>query len=108
MADPKDGIQGLPVKGYKQTQTQEAIEAVNYNKVMEEQVLRRVEYLGQPERDLPLTGDGQQSHGPIFRKVSWRLTVPFSNPNAFPCPATTKRGYPVAHIPPGGGDDDSE
>jgi hypothetical protein len=56
-SNPKAGIPGLPVKGY-QAQPQEAVEAVNLNKVMEEQVLRRVEEIARGEID-DVTIDGR-------------------------------------------------
>lgn len=37
--------QGLPVAGYKPTQTQEAVDAVNRLKVLEERVLRELDSL---------------------------------------------------------------
>lgn len=52
--------QGLPVKGYKPTQSPEAIEAVNAVKVAEERFLREVDALsqwldpGEPQRCLAL------------------------------------------------------
>lgn len=40
-----DGIQGLPVAGYKPTQSPEAIAVVNRFKVLEERVMREIDNL---------------------------------------------------------------
>jgi len=38
--------EGLPVKGYKKTQSQEDIDLVNEGKILEERVLRYIERIG--------------------------------------------------------------
>jgi hypothetical protein len=108
MADPKDGIQGLPVKGYKQTQTQEAIEAVNYNKVMEEQVLRRVEYLGQPGTGFTVDGRWAAIARTHFQEGFMALNRAIFQPERISLPGDDEARLSGGAYPPGGGDDDSE
>lgn len=67
-------VKGLPVSGYKPTQSQEDIDLVNEGKQLEERVLRYIDKLGDsPNRDHRFLATGrtdiQKGFMSVFRSV---------------------------------------